>query len=275
MILRRLPRLGALAVVGVVSFVVALLLLPVTMLPAVIEDNLWSGIGGGYGEYLVRVATLAIQGTDAAAVFGAAVAWAAMSVLFLSPIVGRPREDGQGRSLVGSVVAAALIGSLGCAMAGLAAVEATAAVMWASKDEFEAAYEMLVPPMYIGGVMVWIGGGFVWYRLLRRAGSMRDPAGLDRLIRRLFAGTGVELLLGVVFYLQVRRRTSCYCALVSFWNLVLGVLTLLWMCGPWALLLVSRRERTAWGRGACRRCGYPQRSGSAVCTECGAVPDAD
>jgi hypothetical protein len=58
--------------------------------------------------------------------------------------------------------------------------------------------------------------------------------------------------------------------MMSFWNLVFGLATLLWMCGPWAVLLLTRGERLQWARGACARCGYPRRTDAEVCTECGA-----
>ena len=120
------------------------------------------------------------------------------------------------------------------------------------------------------GFLVWLGGGFAWYLLLGRAGSARDPARLDRFLRWILAGTCVEMTLGTTAYLVARRKTECYCALASFWSIVLGTMTLLWMCGPWIVLLLTRTERLAWARGACRQCGYPRRTDTEVCTECGA-----
>jgi hypothetical protein len=58
--------------------------------------------------------------------------------------------------------------------------------------------------------------------------------------------------------------------MASFWSIVLGAVTLFWMCGPWAVLLVTRGERLQWARGACRECGYPRRTDATVCPECGA-----
>ena len=270
MILRQLSRPMALAMVGIASFVIALIVLPAAMLPAMIEESRWSEYASGYGGYLWDLVSLGLQPEEVAIVLGAAFVWSAMCVLFLSPIVGPPRLEAQGRSLLPSVIAAALVGSLACALTWVALVEGAAAFVCADQQDFNSLYEIVVAPMYLTGVAVWIGGGFVWYLLLQRAGNLRDPAGLDRLVRRVFAGTCVELVLGTVFYLQVRRRADCYCAMASFWNLVFGVATLLWMCGPWAVLLVTRGERKQWARSACAQCGYPRRTNAAVCPECGA-----
>ena len=60
-------------------------------------------------------------------------------------------------------------------------------------------------------------------------------------------------------------------ALATFINLVMGVAALFWLCGPWAVLLWTREARRNWSRGVCRSCGYPRRSGSAGCSECGAA----
>lgn len=270
MILRGLSRPMALALVGFASFVFALIVLPAAMLPAMIEENRWSQYVGGYGEYLVAIATLGVRFEDGIIVFSAAFLWAGLAVLFLAPIVGPPKLDAQGRSLVPSLVAAAFLGSFACALTWVTVIEGVCAFVCADLNEFHNTYGKVMGLAYISAALVWIAGGFVWYRLLARAGATRDPAGLDRLVRRVFAGTCVEVLLGTVFYLQVRRRTDCYCAMASFWNLVFGVATLLWMCGPWAVLLVTRKERSQWGRGACRQCGYPRRTDATVCPECGA-----
>lgn len=270
MILRDMPRPLALAVVGFASFVVALVVLPAVMLPEMIEENRWSQYPRGYGDYLVGMATLDVRFADGMIVVCAALVWAGLAVVFLAPIVGPPKLEAQGRSLVPSLIAAALLGSLACALTWVSMIEGVCAFLCTDLNEFHNAYGKVVGLGYITAALIWIAGGFVWYRLLARAGGTRDPAGLDRLVRRVFAGTCVELLLGTVFYLQVRRKTDCYCAMASFWNLVFGVATLLWMCGPWAVLLVTRKERSQWGRGACRQCGYPRRTDATVCPECGA-----
>lgn len=272
MILARLPRRFGLPVVFVIGFVSAVLFAPIVLIPTLIEEP--GEILRMLGEYYGGLVTLAWVGDigrgDFLTVVSVMAAWAALQVVFLSPIVGRPKLESQGRSLVPSVIAAALIGGLGCAFCWVGAVEGTLALVTETKADFGALYGMIVGAGYLTGLCIWIGGGFVWYRLLARTGSMRDPGRLDRFVRWLFAGTCVELALGVLFFLQVRRRTECYCAMASFWSLCLGIATLLWMCGPWAVLLATRRVRKEWARGACTQCGYPRRTDATVCPECGA-----
>jgi hypothetical protein len=94
-------------------------------------------------------------------------------------------------------------------------------------------------------------------------------------MRALVAGTAVELALGLPIYALARKKYGCYCAMATFLNLVFGIAALLWMCGPWVVLLLTRRARANWLRAACRACGYPRRSGSAVCTECGCAWSAE
>jgi hypothetical protein len=254
-----------------VAFVVGIVVAPMTLAPAVFEE---SGVLGGYLRYLRAIVTLEWTNELDQGEFWlflcVVATWAASQAIFLSPVVGPPRIEVQGRSLVPSVIVAAFIGSLGCALLWVVLIEGLLAVVSANSDQFGEWYSSIVGTGYLTGIAVWIGGGFVWYVLLSRAGSLRNPAGLDRLVRRVFAGTCIELLIGVVIYLQVRRRTSCYCAMASFWGIVLGVATMFWMCGPWTVLLLTRQQRLQWARGACAQCGYLRRTDAAVCPECGA-----
>lgn len=271
MILRGLSRPMGLLVVFAAAFAVAVVFGPLALLPVLFEEP---KAVEGYFRYLKYLVMLAwaddlVRG-EAWIMVAIAAIWAGLQAAFLSPIVGKPRLESQGRSLNLSLLSAAFIGSLGCAFLWVGAIEAMYAVFSADSDAFGERYGQVVGAGYLTAIFVWIGGGFVWFLLLSRAGSMRNPAGLDRFIRWLFAGTCVELVLGVAFYLSVRRKTDCYCAMASFWNLVFGLSTLLWMCGPWAVLLVTRGERLQWARGACTQCGYPRRTGATVCPECGA-----
>lgn len=271
MILRGLSRPMALCVVFAAAFAVAVVLGPIVMLPMIFEEP---RVVEGYLRYLGYLGALEwVEDLDTVGfwvIVGIGSIWAGLQVLFLSPIVGRPRLESQGRSLVPSLVAAAVLGAFMCSLLWASAVEGVCAALALNEERFSQDFGGIVVVGYITANAVWIGGGFAWYMLLSHAGSMRNPAGLDRFVRWIFAGTCVELLLGVVFYLQVRRKTDCYCAMMSFWNLVFGLATLLWMCGPWAVLLLTRGERLQWARGACARCGYPRRTDAEVCTECGA-----
>lgn len=271
MILRGLSRPMGLLVVFAAAFAVAMVFGPLTLLPVLLEER--KAIDGffRYLEYLVTLAWVddLVRGEAWIMVVIAAL-WAGLQAAFLSPIIGKPRLESQGRSLLPSVVSAALLGSVGCALLWASAVEGVVAAFSTGHIDSSSTAGGIVRIAYLTALVVWIGGGFVWFLLLSRAGSMRNPAGLDRFVRCLFAGTCVELVLGVAFYLSVRRKTDCYCAMASFWNLVFGLSTLLWMCGPWGVLLVTRGERLQWARSACTQCGYPRRTDATVCPECGA-----
>jgi len=270
-ILRGLSRPMALCAVFAAAFAVAVVFGPLALLPVLPEEP---KAAEGYLRYLGYLATLGwVEDIDAAefwVIVGIGAIWAGLQVLFLSPIVGRPRLGSQGRSLVPSAVAAAVLGAFMCSLLWASAVEGVCAALASNEERFSQDFGGIIVAGYVTANAVWIGGGFAWYLLLSRAGSMRNPAGLDRFVRWICAGTCVELVLGVVFYLQVRRKTDCYCAMLSFWNLVFGLATLLWMCGPWAVLLLTRGERLQWARGACAQCGYPRRTDATACPECGA-----
>ena len=271
MIFRQRSRTAALLLIFAVACAVGLFIAPLTLVPVMFEEASYLRDYRYYFEALVGVDWIDhLDQVELWIFIGTIALWAGLQVVFLSPIVGRPAVGSYGRSLLPSVIAAAFIGSLGCAMLWVALIEGLLAVVSVDSDQFGDWYGSIVGMCYLTGLAVWIGGGFLWYVLLSRAGSPRNPAGLDRLVRRVFAGTCIELLIGVLLYLQVRRRTECYCAMASFWSIVLGAATLFWMCGPWVVLLLTRKERLAWARGACAQCGYPRRTDSDVCTECGA-----
>jgi hypothetical protein len=270
-IFRQRSRTAALLLIFAVACAVGLFIAPLTLVPVMFEEASYLRDYRYYFEALVGVDWIDhLDQVELWIFIGTIALWAGLQVVFLSPIVGRPAVGSYGRSLLPSVIAAAFIGSLGCAMLWVALIEGLLAVVSVDSDQFGDWYGSIVGMCYLTGLAVWIGGGFLWYVLLSRAGSPRNPAGLDRLVRRVFAGTCIELLIGVLLYLQVRRRTECYCAMASFWSIVLGAATLFWMCGPWVVLLLTRKERLAWARGACAQCGYPRRTDSDVCTECGA-----
>lgn len=273
MILGRWPRWQALALIFVAQCAAAVLLGPVFFLPAIIEEPSvvgaarvwldyqwslftldWLPVSGGSGDWFLVVGVLV---------------WAGLAVAFVSPIVGRLDRSSSGRSLWPSVVAASLLGACITAMLFAGLVEGGLAVVSADEPSFEAVLEDVWGWIWGGALAMWIASGFLWMVLLREVGKSRDPKGLDRLLRAVFAGTAMELVLGLPIYLMARKKYDCYCAMASFLNLVMGVTALLWLCGPWAVLLFTREARRGWSREACAQCGYPRKTGSAVCTECG------
>jgi hypothetical protein len=194
---------------------------------------------------------------------------AVLQTMLLVPLVGPLRIRPNGWPLRVSVVGAAGIAGLSTAMIVYGVIEFT--------DEFfktsvarQDAWEWFAVLL-----AVWTIAGGIWCWLLRRAGRSRDPRGLDRLVRLVFAATVVESILMVPLYVMLRKRLDCFCGAATFMGLCGGVAMLLWMCGPWALLLLTRRRREAWSVGACAGCGYSRLGGGDRCPECGvAYPSA-
>ena len=275
MILSGLPRLQAVALVFLVQLLLIALFGPVVLLPALIEESVTSRELSNYLSYLSWIASFGwlweLGDPETWIVIGMMVTWAGLAALFVAPVVGRVETTTGGRSLWPSIVAAAAMGAFISAMLFAAVAEGLVAAVTRERSRFEDTQEIAAPWIWGGALAMWLCSGFVWMYLLRRVGRTRDPIVLDRLLRVVFVGTSVELALGLPIYLFVRKRYSCYCALATFINLVMGVAALFWLCGPWAVLLWTREARRNWSRGACRACGYPQRSGSTVCSECGAA----
>jgi hypothetical protein len=279
-ILARTSRPVALAIVFIVSLLCTGLMLPLVAAPLLLEEPQRFGtLLGRYGEYLLEMFTFGwLDGIERPNWWLGAAAlcvWPGLTVAFLSPIVGPVRAGETGRSLRASVIAASLLGASMCALLMAAVLECTMALLSADSDAFEAMLAAGSGAIWTVALGTWFCAGFLWMYLLRRAGRSRDPRGLDRVMRALVAGTAVELALGLPIYALARKKYDCYCAMATFLNLVFGIAALLWMCGPWAVLLLTRRARANWLRAACRACGYPRRSGSTVCTECGCAWDAE
>lgn len=273
--LARWPRWQAVALVFAVQLLLIALFGPVVLLPAVIEEPLSGKIVGDYLSYLSWIVSFGWleqwDDSETWIVIGMMVTWAGLAALFVAPVVGRIETTTGGRSLWPSIVAAACIGAFIASLLFAAVAEGLIALVTLDRSGFEDAQEIAAPWIWGGALAMWLCSGLVWMYLLRRVGRTRDPIVLDRLVRLVFIGTSVELALGLPIFLFVRKRYSCYCALATFINLVMGVAALFWLCGPWAVMLWTREARRNWSRGACGSCGYPQRSGSTVCSECGAA----
>lgn len=272
--LTRLPRWQGLLLVFVAQFLFGILVAPAVFAPVLFESNSFdlTQALGEYGEYLLGVVRFDWALEEEAWIAGAAaLAWALLAVAFISPIVGPARPETAGRSLLPSVIAAVVVGASITTMLFLALVEGALAALSADDQAFSARIEQVAPWAWLAALVAWCASGAVWAYALRQIGRTRDPGRLDRVLRSLFAGTALELVLGIPIYLMARKKVSCYCGLMTFLNLVMGISALLWLCGPWAVLLLTREARRNWARGACPSCGYLQRSGSTVCSECGAA----
>jgi hypothetical protein len=116
----------------------------------------------------------------------------------------------------------------------------------------------------------WMITGGIWAWALARVGRSGHPDVIARFVRRLFAGTCVELAIAAPTYALGIRRDSCWCEWGSWFGIVGGIAILTVLCGPMLVLLWTREARLQWMRASCRGCGYPLRTGSALCPECGA-----
>ena len=125
--------------------------------------------------------------------------------------------------------------------------------------------------LVILSVLLWLGFGLMWTLALARVGRDRHPDTITRFIRRLLAGTCVELAIAAPTYAVAMRRSDCWCSWASWFSIVGGVAILTVLCGPMLVLLWTREARLQWLRESCWKCGYPLRSASAACPECGAA----
>lgn len=203
-----------------------------------------------------------------------AIAWLFIIGLIVSPmlmcvpLVGLQSRQGSGVPLRWSIIGA---GSLG----GLIALGLVLTLL--DIHRLVARWNGASDPMWsMNGygvtamlLVVWAVAGVIWAHLLARAGRRGDPDRITRFVRRLFAGTCVELALAAPTYALCMRRNSCWCLWFSWWAIVGGTIILTVLCGPMLVLLWTREARLHWLRRACPACGYPCRSGSPVCTECG------
>lgn len=92
-----------------------------------------------------------------------------------------------------------------------------------------------------------LGTGLTWVvtslLLAHRAESAPDL--LERRVAQATAGTLVGLALAAPWYLVLRRKQQCFCALGTFWALVAGLWSLLLVGGPMLLWFARERRRAA------------------------------
>ena len=211
------------------------------------------------------------RGDEPLKALAVAVVLAVAQVAFISPLVGPLRLAPAGSSMLWTVVGASvMVGGLTCVM------------LWSILQAIELATQVPQPGAYTDNGPIarwwmrayvlfpsWFICGALWTWALRRSIASRDPDTISRFARRMLAGTCIELVLALPLYLLVRKRSECLCAIANFWSIVVGLLGLVWLCGPAGILLLTQDARRAWRVGACANCGYPLRAGSARCSECG------
>jgi hypothetical protein len=198
---------------------------------------------------------------------GISIVLVALQGIFLLPIYRPPEAARRGRSLRKSAV-----------MLGLVAALLTAGVTWAilevsfgDLEAVEYADEVLFSGAFFvipGAVLVvsWI----LWGRFLFRMSHAADPVGIDRMLLPLLNATAIGMVLLLPIDAISRQKKQCFCATGSYLGLLMGILAVIWLVGPMAVLLLSRRRRLALRRLACLQCGHTRPPGqSDVCQECG------
>jgi hypothetical protein len=192
---------------------------------------------------------------------GIAVFAATVQLMLAAPAVPPFRSAQEGRSMRQSVVAAAIVAGALVTSIGFAAIEALVVLINGSIED----QDLVV----VAVVATWLLSSAAWSTVLWRAGSESNPDVVSRLVRAAFRGSALQVVLGLPLYIIVRRKESCWCSLVTFWSLCVGFASMILLCGPGAVLLLTRGQRRAWRQGACAACGHLRSPGSDRCPECG------
>ncbi|MDY7107482.1 MAG: hypothetical protein SYC29_02490 [Planctomycetota bacterium] len=200
---------------------------------------------------------------------GPALLIAVSQALMVGPLVTyRPVRSPRARSLVVSLLICALVASmlvlaLLFGMLELADVWSEPLNMdhWAWGGDLAL---WLTLPVLLAGWAFW---SLVFFRFTRRE---RTYGTIGRLIGILLAGTIVETILLVPVAVLGRRPPDCYCATGTFHALLLSTFAVLWLAGPGALIVFTRRRRRRWADTHCLNCGYEKGpSPGEKCPECG------
>ncbi|MCE9592214.1 MAG: hypothetical protein K8S99_17045 [Planctomycetes bacterium] len=99
---------------------------------------------------------------------------------------------------------------------------------------------------------------------------------LSRMVRRLLAGSILEMIIAAPVQAYSDRPNDCYCAKGSYTGLILGGTVAVWAFGPGIVLLFLREKyrRAKLNTVECTACGYDLsgslRAGKTECPECGA-----
>jgi hypothetical protein len=206
---------------------------------------------GSYTELLLVIAPvppipLELVGwlRDAGFGDGGLVAWGLLVVgwllttqwMFLRPRRGWSAQlSERGRPLRSAILAAAFVATLitgGLVYSLLELAKPFARETWAW-------FELPI-------LAIWAVWALVFLRNWGR-GSRYDQ--LDRMTRRLLAGSVLELLVAIPADVVAARKEDCYCTRGTYWGIVMGGIALLWSFGPGVVLLffrakVDREKRT-------------------------------
>ena len=212
-----------------------------------------------------------------------AIVYALLITALMTPLIGPFKPQASGRSLHSSVIGAAGLASVlstallvGCLeviniFAKLLPFGSGSSIPFGSGNSIDD-YQILSNLTYGGKqiiFVIWLFSGAMWTDLLRHIGRSRDPNLIGKLVRKLFIGSALETTLSIPLVYLAARRNNCFCELASFFGIVIGITSLICLCGPAGLLLLTRKSRQMWIREACPKCGYPRKTHSTQCSECG------
>lgn len=192
---------------------------------------------------------------------------ATLQLMLVAPAVPPYKAAQEGRSMVMSIVAASIVA--GALVTALAFASIEALLVWLRSDGSLPFDE----PQWLvaASIMTWLVTSAVWTTVLWRVGAAARPDQVSRLVHAALRGSALQVVLGLPLYIIVRRREDCWCSLMTFWSLCIGLASLILLCGPGAVLLLTRGSRRAWRQGACSACGHLRAPSSRQCPECGAL----
>lgn len=265
-----MTRWRALAAIWIGAAAAWWLLVPIIVM-IVVGASEWIESGSPYVDFrdYVNIITLSdgIDDEGAWVLIAVAVFAATLQLMLVAPAVPPYRAAEQGRPMTQSIVAAAIVaGALVTALA-FGAVEAL--IVLIRMDVLDAPSND--PAWLASGLAVtWLLTSAAWTAILWRAGSVASPDRVSRLVRSALQGSALQVVLALPLYVIVRRKESCWCSLLTFWSLCIGLASMLLLCGPGLVLLLTRSHRRLWRQGACTSCGHVRSPGSNRCPECGA-----
>ena len=111
----------------------------------------------------------------------------------------------------------------------------------------------------------------IWTWVILRYSRKHDVTNINRILGLLLSGTVIEMIVLVPIDVMVRRRNDCCCETGTYWGMIIGLSSMLFLAGPGVLVLLGKHRHHAWSRNHCYRCGYskgPEPRGR--CPECGA-----
>ena len=92
-----------------------------------------------------------------------------------------------------------------------------------------------------GVIAAWALSWILFTALLTYRSHTPGSDTIERAVKQATIGTAVGLALATPWYLVLRRKQACVCALGTFYSLLLGIWSLIMIGGP--LLFMVRRDR--------------------------------